>query len=132
MTNKASGAVKGNMLNQWMQAGRLVLDSRVPFSLKLLLPFAAVLYWLWPIDLMPGLPFDDVAVLFFALTFFVQLANQAIEKAGAGAGFGGFDSAGTYNGTSAGTPGGANPSNTDIANKSADGNVVDTTWRVIE
>ncbi len=26
-TNKASGAVNGNLLNQWMQAGRLVLDS---------------------------------------------------------------------------------------------------------
>jgi uncharacterized membrane protein YkvA (DUF1232 family) len=127
-TNKASGAIKGNLLNQWMQAGRLVLDSRVPFSLKLLLPFAAVLYWLWPIDLMPGLPFDDVAVLFFALTFFVQLANQAIEKAGGSTGFGGFASGNTPGST----PNGANPSNTDVANKSADGNVVDTTWRVIE
>jgi uncharacterized membrane protein YkvA (DUF1232 family) len=128
MTNKASGAIKGNLLNQWMQAGRLVLDSRVPFSLKLLLPFAAVLYWLWPIDLMPGLPFDDVAVLFFALTFFVQLANQAIEKAGSSTGYGGFAS-GNMSGS---TPNGANPSNTDVADKSADGNVVDTTWRVIE
>jgi uncharacterized membrane protein YkvA (DUF1232 family) len=128
MTNKASGAVKGNLLNQWMQAGRLVLDTRVPFNLKLLLPFAAVLYWLWPIDLMPGLPFDDVAVLFFALTFFVQLANQAIEKTGSSAGFGGFASGSASNDT----PNGANPSTTDVANKSADGTVVDTTWRVIE
>ena len=79
-TNKASGAVNGNLLNQWMQAGRLVLDSRVPFNLKLMLPIAAVVYWLWPLDLMPGLPFDDIAVLFFALTFFVKLANDAIEK----------------------------------------------------
>ena len=57
-TNKASGAVNGNLLNQWMQAGRLVLDSRVPFNLKLMLPIAAVVYWLWPLDLMPGLDAD--------------------------------------------------------------------------
>jgi uncharacterized membrane protein YkvA (DUF1232 family) len=124
-TNKASGAVKGNLLNQWMQAGRLVFDSRVPFNLKLMLPIAAVLYWLWPIDLMPGLPFDDVAILFFALTYFVQLANQAIAKSGMG-----HDG---YNGGPAGnTAGHANSSNTDVANKSADTTVVDTTWRVIE
>ena len=85
-TNKATGAVNGNLLNQWMQAGRLVLDSRVPFNLKLMLPIAAVVYWLWPLDLMPGLPFDDIAVLFFALTFFVKLANDAIEKSTAASG----------------------------------------------
>jgi uncharacterized membrane protein YkvA (DUF1232 family) len=125
-TNKASGAVKGNLLNQWMQAGRLVLDSRVPFNLKLMLPIAAVLYWLWPIDLMPGLPFDDVAILFVALTYFVQLANQAIEKSGAG--YDGGGSAGA-----AGNPAGrTNSANTDVANKSSDNTVVDTTWRVIE
>jgi uncharacterized membrane protein YkvA (DUF1232 family) len=125
-TNKASGAVKGNLLNQWMQAGRLVLDSRVPFNLKLMLPIAAVLYWLWPIDLMPGLPFDDVAILFFALTYFVQLANQAIAKSGMGYDAGG---AGSAAGQSAGS---ANASNTNVANKSSDNTVVDTTWRVIE
>ncbi len=57
----------------------------MPFNLKLMLPIAAVLYWLWPLDLMPGLPFDDIAVLFFALTFFVKLANEAIEKSTAAA-----------------------------------------------
>lgn len=115
-TNKASGAMSGNLLNQWMQAGRLVFDSRVPFNLKLLLPIAAVLYWLWPIDLMPGLPFDDVAVLFFALTFFVQLANQAIEKhaGGGNQGVGGQAQSAPANGGS------------------QDSSIVDTTWRVIE
>jgi uncharacterized membrane protein YkvA (DUF1232 family) len=122
-TNKASGAVNGNLLNQWMQAGRLVLDSRVPLNLKLMLPFAAVLYWLWPIDLMPGLPFDDVAVLFFALTFFVQLANQAIAKASGQPSNPYSDPTGST-ATSAGSAGAVQPKN--------DSSVVDTTWRVIE
>jgi uncharacterized membrane protein YkvA (DUF1232 family) len=121
-TNKASGAVNGNLLNQWMQAGRLVMDSRVPFNLKLLLPFAAVLYWLWPIDLMPGLPFDDVAVLFFALTFFVKLANEAIEKTAANNANSAYNSGQTSNSGTAQSP---------VAN-TGDNAVVDTTWRVIE
>lgn len=122
-TNKATGAVNGNLLNQWMQAGRLVLDSRVPFNLKLMLPIAAVVYWLWPLDLMPGLPFDDIAVLFFALTFFVKLANDAIEKSTA--------SSGGY-AYGAGQPNAGNGSASNPITNTGDNNVVDTTWRVIE
>jgi hypothetical protein len=122
-TNKASGAVNGNLLNQWMQAGRLVLDSRVPFNLKLMLPIAAVVYWLWPLDLMPGLPFDDIAVLFFALTFFVKLANDAIEKSNAASGGYGYG---------AGQAPAGSGSAPNSVTKTGDNNVVDTTWRVIE
>ena len=122
-TNKASAAVNGNLLNQWMQAGRLVLDSRVPFNLKLMLPIAAVVYWLWPLDLMPGLPFDDIAVLFFALTFFVKLANDAIEKSTAASGGYGYGS---------GQPNAGNSSVPNSVTNTGDNNVVDTTWRVIE
>ena len=122
-TNKASGAVNGNLLNQWMQAGRLVLDSRVPFNLKLMLPIAAVVYWLWPLDLMPGLPFDDIAVLFFALTFFVKLANDAIEKSNA--------ASGGYAYGSGQAPAGSGLAPNSVT-KTGDNNVVDTTWRVIE
>jgi uncharacterized membrane protein YkvA (DUF1232 family) len=122
-TNATSGA-KGNIMEQWMQAGKLVFDSRVPFSLKLMLPVAAVLYWLWPLDLMPGLPFDDLAVLFFALTFFVKLANDAIAKsAGAAAGSARND---------ANQPNAYDNSANNPAATSNDNNVVDTTWRVIE
>jgi len=123
-TNKASGAVHGNLANQWMQAGRLLFDMRVPFSLKLMLPIAAAVYWIWPLDLMPGLPFDDVAVLFFALTLFVHLANQAIEKStsfASGSASSGANQAQRSN----------NSGNTSVQN-TGDNNVVDTTWRVIE
>ncbi len=47
-----------------------------PFSLKMLLPIAAAIYWVWPLDLLPGLPFDDIAILLLALRAFVQLAPQ--------------------------------------------------------
>ena len=107
------GASKSGLMEQMMQAGKLVFDSRVPFSLKLMLPIAAALYWLWPLDLMPGLPFDDVAVLFVAMTLFVQLANQAIGK----------QTGQQPNSQSAGSQ--AQPS-------SGSNDVVDTTWRVID
>jgi uncharacterized membrane protein YkvA (DUF1232 family) len=82
-----------------------------------MLPIAAAAYWLWPLDLMPGLPFDDLAVLFVALTFFVKLANQEIGKQGGQQQYTG--------GASNAQPGaGAAPA--------ANDGVVDTTWRVIE
>jgi uncharacterized membrane protein YkvA (DUF1232 family) len=103
-----------NFMEQMMQAGKLVFDSRVPFSLKLMLPIAAALYWLWPLDLMPGLPFDDIAVLFVALSFFVQLANQAIGK------------------QTAQQAAGGQGANTGSTGPTSNDGVVDTTWRVIE
>ncbi len=99
-----NGALSG-LLNEMMTALRLTFDGRVPFYLKLLLPIAALVYWVWPIDLMPGLPFDDIAVLMLALHFFVQLANQGLNE----------------------QPGSAAQSATPT-----DSNVVDTTWRRIE
>lgn len=102
----AGGAAANNLMDRLTNAGRLVFDSRVPFTLKLMLPIAAALYWLWPIDLMPGLPFDDIAVLLLALTFFEMFATQAISKQ---------------------QPGSSHQSEPD-----ADANTVDTTWRVVE
>ena len=104
-TGTSRNGTLDNMLNEMMSAGRLVFDGRVPLTLKLLLPVAALVYWIWPIDLMPGLPFDDVAVLLVALHFFVQMANQSINR---------------QEETTAKT---AAP---------GDSTTVDTTWRVIE
>ena len=113
MPGAGKSGTSGGVLEEMMQAGKLVFDSRVPFSLKLMLPIAAALYWLWPLDLMPGLPFDDVAVLFVAMTLFVQLANQAIGK----------QTGQQPNGQSAGSQ---------AQTGSGSNDVVDTTWRVIE
>lgn len=67
-------------LQQAARSVQLLFDSRVPGSLKLMLPAAAMLYWLWPIDLMPGLPIDDIAVLIGAMALFARLAGEAIER----------------------------------------------------
>ncbi len=116
-TNTTSSAARGNLFDQMALAGRLLFDGRVPFNLKLMLPIAAILYWLWPIDLMPGLPFDDMAVLFVAMTLFIQLANQAVAK-----------QVNPQSGSANRSAGGSDAS----ANPSSEPNVVDTTWRVIE
>lgn len=87
-------------------AWRLFWDPRVPALLKLILPVAALIYWIFPLDLLPGLPFDDIAVLVLALRLFVQLA-----------------------------PGGASggPGNQQTQqNRPDDENTIDTTWRVID
>lgn len=87
-------------------AWRLFWDPRVPTALKVLLPVAALVYWISPIDLLPGLPFDDIAVLILALRLFVQMA-----------------------------PATASPNAPSDASGASGGNsddVIDTTWRVIE
>lgn len=102
-----SGVNLGGLVNELVMAGRLLFDSRVPGHLKLLLPVAALLYWLWPLDLMPGLPFDDVALVALAVHFFVRFASQAVQQAAPGTG-------------------------TTPRADQQEGTVVDTTWRVIE
>ena len=83
-------------------AWRLFWDPKVPVALKLLLPVAALLYWVWPLDLIPGIPLDDIAILILALRLFVQMASP--------------------NPTS--TPPRPTPEE--------DANTIDTTWRVIK
>ncbi len=56
----------------------------MPTILKIVLPAAAAVYWLSPIDLMPGLPFDDIALMILALKMFVQLAPDAAKQPAGG------------------------------------------------
>lgn len=57
-------------------AWRLIWDPAVPALLKICLPFLAFLYFLWPIDLLPGLLFDDIAIFLMAVRYFVRLSPQ--------------------------------------------------------
>jgi uncharacterized membrane protein YkvA (DUF1232 family) len=87
-------------------AWRLLWDPRTPALLKLILPVAALIYWIFPIDLMPGLPFDDIAVLILALRLFVQLAPASAVR---------------------------DADNTQTqAYRADDENTIDTTWRVVD
>jgi uncharacterized membrane protein YkvA (DUF1232 family) len=112
MTNNASYGSTGSwsltrITQDLASAWRLFWDPRVPTALKVLLPVAALVYWVSPIDLLPGLPIDDIAVLILALRMFVMMA-PATAKNDTGANANGADSG------------------------DADGDVIDTTWRVID
>lgn len=61
---------------------QLMRDPRVSSLLKLGLPVFALLYWLSPIDLLTGMPFDDIAVIILASRLFVRMApEEAVERA---------------------------------------------------
>lgn len=71
----------GFLREVWQQARmvfKLLRDPEVPFYLKAL-PFAAVLYLLWPVDLIadiiPGLgQLDDITILLVGAKVFIELA----------------------------------------------------------
>lgn len=109
-TNRPSGGwnITG-LLKDMTTAWRLLWDPHVPSALKLVLPVAAFLYLLSPLDLLPG-PFDDIAILYVALRFFLQAAPAAAVQR-----------ARQQQNT---TPN--NPANND------DDNTIDTTWRVVD
>lgn len=63
-------------------AWQLMGDPQVSIFLKLSLPLFAFLYWISPIDLLTGMPFDDIAVVVLASRLFVQFAPApAVERA---------------------------------------------------
>lgn len=98
--------------NDFARAARLLTDRRVPFLLKLLLPAGALAYWVFPLDLIPGIPLDDMAVVLLAVRLFVTLSENALA-----------------NTSKSGSPW----SNRDSAAQApGDSAVVDTTWRVVD
>jgi uncharacterized membrane protein YkvA (DUF1232 family) len=102
------------ILSDLQMSWRLVRDPAVPTLLKLLLPVLAILYFISPLDLLPGLVFDDIAVLILAARLFVSMAPQAsVNRA--------------YYGDNPSTSG--RPRQPDGED---DGEVIDTTWRVID
>lgn len=65
--------------NEFKRAAGMFTNPRVPLYLKLLLPVGAALYWFWPMDLLPGIPIDDVAVLLIALRLFLSLGERFLQ-----------------------------------------------------
>lgn len=93
-------------------AWRLFMDPSVPSMLKILLPALALIYWISPLDLLPGLPFDDIAVLLVLARFFVAMVpKDTLNRA--------------YGGEHAPRAQAPQP-------EEDPGNVVDTTWRIID
>lgn len=87
---------------------QLLRDPSVP-GWKWLLPIGALLYWVWPVDLIPFLPFDDIAVVILAISMLLQMAARSGQN----------DSQPAY----------GQPGATDNRNEK---NTIETTWRVIE
>ena len=85
--SKKLQSVDGNMLKNLILRGKLILrlmnDSRVSTMLKLL-PLGSLIYLISPIDFIPGIaaPFigaaDDVAIVWFGITLFVELCPPDI------------------------------------------------------
>jgi uncharacterized membrane protein YkvA (DUF1232 family) len=75
----------GGLVRQGRLAWRLLNDGRVPGWVKLI-PFAGLLYFLSPIDLIPDLMLpglgevDDVVILLLALKMFVDLAPSGVVR----------------------------------------------------
>lgn len=116
MSNNSTSGARGALnpaviLNDIFTAWRLLWNPRVPFGLKLALPILAAVYWVFPFDLMPGLPFDDIAILIVAVKLFLQFAQGAAESG---------DTNNRATGTNQGT-----------SNRPGDDDAIDTTWRVV-
>lgn len=75
----------GGLFKQARLGWRLLHDGRVPGWVKLI-PFAAFLYFLSPIDLIPDMmlpglgEIDDVVVLLLALKAFVDLSPSGVVR----------------------------------------------------
>ena len=82
--NETAGFL-GGLLKQGRLAWRLLRDGRVPGWVKMV-PFAALLYFLSPIDLIPDMAppglgeIDDLVILLLALKMFVDLSPAPIVR----------------------------------------------------
>jgi uncharacterized membrane protein YkvA (DUF1232 family) len=105
-----------NLLRDAVATWRLLWDPSVPGLLKLALPFMALAYLISPLDLIPLMPLDDIAVLMLAARLFVALApRDSVNRA--------------FNGGRSPMGGTAAGPNT---HPMEEGEVIDTTWRVVE
>ena len=82
--NETAGFL-GGLVKQGRLAWRLLRDGRVPDWVKMV-PFAALLYFLSPIDLIPDMALpgigeiDDLVILLLALKMFVDLSPGSIVR----------------------------------------------------
>lgn len=55
----------------------LVVDLRLPWYVRVL-PLIVLIYWLSPLDLLPLIPLDDIALALLALTLMVWLTPRGV------------------------------------------------------
>ena len=82
MVSQQNGVFR-NLINRTKLIWRLLADNRVSPWLKLI-PVGALIYWISPVDLIMGIPgldaIDDITVLYFGSTLFVELCPPNIVK----------------------------------------------------
>ena len=82
MVSQQTGVFR-NLINRTKLIWRLLADNRVSPWLKLI-PVGALIYWISPVDLIMGIPgldaIDDITVLYFGSTLFVELCPPNIVK----------------------------------------------------
>ncbi len=71
-----------DILRDFAVVWQLMGDPQVSILLRVGFPVLAILYWISPIDLWPGMPLDDIAAVVLAGRLFVQMAPQeAVRRA---------------------------------------------------
>ena len=66
-----------DLINRLRLTYRLMNDTRVPITTKMI-PIAVIVYIVSPLDLMPFIPIDDIAVLIAGLRAFEALVPDYI------------------------------------------------------
>jgi uncharacterized membrane protein YkvA (DUF1232 family) len=117
-----SGFNLSGILRDLAVSWKLLLDPAVPGLLKLLLPVAALVYWISPLDIIPGMPLDDIAILLLAARLFVSLApRDSVHRAySGGSSRAAQDQSHSHNG-----------GQTTSSHADDDSDVIDTTWRIV-
>jgi uncharacterized membrane protein YkvA (DUF1232 family) len=87
MTQQGSDRKSGNILEDILFNGqlawKLMMDPRVALVTKVLIPLAAVAYFILPIDLLPDFvpilgQLDEVAIILLLVRLFIALAPQEV------------------------------------------------------
>ena len=108
--NSTSTAGLGMLTRQLYQIWRALRDPSIPWAAKWLIPIAALVYWISPIDLIPLFPLDDIVVVALAANMFIQMLSR-------------------YQRTATGANQGSQGRSPDA---SESGKTIETTWRVVE
>lgn len=119
--NSDSAAGSGNNLaRQLYLVWKALNDPSIPWAAKWLIPIAALVYAVSPLDLIPFFPLDDIVVLVVAFNVFTRLIAQ-YQTRGAGS-----------NGPTYTNAQGPYPNQYDRDAGKDTGKTIETTWRVIE
>lgn len=59
---------------------RYITSSQVSLGDKLLFLIPVIIYWLFPFDLLPGLPIDDIGVTMFLMGWFTTRIQRKYPK----------------------------------------------------